>query len=94
MSTIGTALALQSQSLGLLDCFATFDGGTRCRVIPASGTLYDTGMFENYRINNGDTLSRIAKRFRTTVDHLKYLNASKISNVDQIRAGNTILVPR
>jgi len=44
-----------------------------------------------YRIQRGDTLSGIARRFNTTIAELQRLN--NISNPNQIIAGNTLRVP-
>ena len=44
-----------------------------------------------YTIKKGDTLSRIAKEFDTTVKDLARIN--KIKNVNRINAGGTIIVP-
>lgn len=47
--------------------------------------------WERYTIKNGDTLSTIAKRHRTTVDLLQDINQINGTN---IRAGKTLLIPR
>ncbi len=45
-----------------------------------------------YKIKSGDTLTRIANRFHTTVEILKAINDS-ITNVNDITAGRYIYVP-
>ena len=50
-------------------------------------------LVKNYRIQKGDTLSKIAREFNTTVDKLLRLNP-KIKNPDIIYAGDIIKVPR
>ena len=45
-----------------------------------------------YQIVKGDTLSRIAKRFNTTVDYLVSIN-STITNRNDITAGYYMYVP-
>ena len=44
-----------------------------------------------YKIQNGDTLSSIAKKYKTTVDELTKLN--NISNPNLIYSGNTLNIP-
>lgn len=46
---------------------------------------------QQYKIQKGDTLYSIAKRFRTTVQYLATVN--KIANANLIRIGQVILVP-
>lgn len=48
-------------------------------------------MHKEYTIQSGDTLSKIAERFGTTVDELARLNG--IINPDEIWAGNVIKIP-
>ena len=45
----------------------------------------------NYTIQDGDTLSKIARNADTTVEELKELN--NIENIDEIDAGDTLKVP-
>ena len=44
-----------------------------------------------YRVRAGDTLSRLAVRFRTSLARLASVN--RISNPDRIRAGQVLSVP-
>jgi LysM repeat protein len=53
-------------------------------------TAGGSGCAQCYTIKNGDTLSKIARKFGTTVDNLVALNG--IANPDQIAAGATICV--
>lgn len=53
----------------------------------------ETVEYDTYTIEWGDTLSAIAKKYRTTVKKLKELNADKIIDVNKIYAGDTIKVP-
>lgn len=50
------------------------------------------GTAKTYTIQKGDTLSKIAKRFGTTVNDLQVLNRSKLVNPDKINIGDTIVV--
>ena len=45
-----------------------------------------------YKVVKGDTLSKVAKRFNTTVSELQRLNPT-ITNVNKIYIGMTINVP-
>lgn len=47
-----------------------------------------------YKIKKGDTLSKIAKSFGTTVKAIKDANPEKIKNVNKIYAGDTIKIPQ
>lgn len=47
----------------------------------------------NYKIKKGDTLSAIAKKYKTTVKAIKAANPEKIKNVNKIYAGDTIKIP-
>lgn len=49
--------------------------------------------YMTYRIKKGDTLSKIAKKFGTTVKAIKAANPDKIKNVNLIIAGDTIKIP-
>ena len=48
----------------------------------------------NYKIKKGDTLSAIAKKYKTTVKAIKAANPEKIKNVNKIYAGDTIKIPK
>ena len=47
-----------------------------------------------YKIKSGDTLSKIAKKYGTTVKAIKEANPDKIKNVNKIYAGDTIKIPQ
>ena len=49
--------------------------------------------FINYTIKKGDTLSKIAKEYNTTVKAIKEANPDKIKNVNKIYAGDRIKIP-
>lgn len=49
--------------------------------------------FINYKIKKGDTLSAIAKKYKTTVKAIKAANPDKIKNVNKIYAGDVIKIP-
>ena len=49
--------------------------------------------FINYKIKKGDTLSAIAKKYKTTVKAIKAANPEKIKNVNKIYAGDVIKIP-
>ena len=49
-------------------------------------------MFEKYTIQNGESLTRIAKKFDTNVNML--LDINNISYEDMLRAGSEIIVPK
>ena len=49
--------------------------------------------FTLYKIKSGDTLSKIAKKYGTTVKAIKEANPDKIKNVNKIYAGDTIKIP-
>lgn len=49
--------------------------------------------FSIYRIQSGDTLSRIAGRYGTTASYLQSINRSVIPNINDITAGYYIYVP-
>ena len=46
-----------------------------------------------YKIVSGDTLGKIAKRYKTTVKAIKAANPDKIKNVNKIYAGDVIKIP-
>ena len=47
-----------------------------------------------YKIKSGDTLSKIAKKYGTTVKAIKEANPGKIKNVNKIYAGDVIRIPQ
>lgn len=47
-----------------------------------------------YKIKKGDTLSKIAKKYGTTVKAIQAANSEKIKNVNKIYAGDTIKIPQ
>lgn len=49
--------------------------------------------FMTYKIKKGDTLSKIAKTFGTTVKAIQEANPNKIKNVNKIYAGDIIKIP-
>ena len=46
-----------------------------------------------YTIKKGDTLSKIAKKFGTTIKAIQEANPDKIKNVNKIYAGDKIKIP-
>lgn len=50
-----------------------------------------TGVSNNYRVRNGDTLGKIAQRNNTTVEELA--RANNIADPNKIRAGQTLNIP-
>ena len=60
-------------------------GGSRNR-------LYPTQYYDVYRIQKGDNLTAIARRYRTTVNYLYDINPT-ITNINDITAGYYIYVP-
>lgn len=49
--------------------------------------------YMTYKIKKGDTLSKIAKTFGTTVKAIKDANPDKIKNVNKIYTGDTLKIP-
>lgn len=49
--------------------------------------------YTEYTIKKGDTLTKIAKAYGTTVKAIKAANPEKIKNVNKIYAGDTIKIP-
>jgi len=47
-----------------------------------------------YKIKSGDTLTKIAKAYNTTVKAIKAANPDKIKNVNKIYAGDIIKIPQ
>ena len=85
----------RNYKLKLIPKIQWLKGGNRVKKInPWENGLRDdvlpTGLQE-YEIQPGDTLSKIAKRFGTTVDDLQELNG--IFDTNKIYAGDTIYVP-
>lgn len=65
-----------------------------CRPLydPSQPNIHPLGGMR-YTVRNGDTLSGIATRFRTTVGAIMAANVGVISDPDQIRVGQVITVP-
>ena len=61
-------------------------GGSSTHLPPKSGCA-------EHLIQTGETLSRIAGRFGTTVDYLMSINKGIITNANFIRAGFYMYVP-
>ena len=61
-------------------------GGSSTPLPPKEG-------FEVYKILPGNTLTRIANKFHTTIDYLMSINPT-ITNKNDITAGRYIYVPR
>lgn len=51
------------------------------------------GEVKLYTIQKGDTLSKIAKQFATTVGEIQSLNRSKLVDPNKIRVGDTLIIP-
>ncbi len=49
-------------------------------------------MFERYKVQDGDNLSYISKKFDTNIEFLKNIN--DIYFLDNLRVGNDIIVPK
>ena len=62
------------------------NGGSPTPLLPKAG-------FDVYKIQGGDNLTRIAKKFNTTVDYLVAINPT-ITNKNFIRAQFYIYVPK
>lgn len=60
---------------------------------PAATTTETTQQYENYTIQSGDTLSKIAKKYGTTVDKIMAANPY-ITNKNKIYAGKTLQIPK
>lgn len=58
------------------------------------GTTFTAYGYLWYRIKNGDTLGRIAQTYGTTPAQLKANNPSTIKNINQIYAGDAIIIRR
>jgi lysozyme len=48
----------------------------------------------SYKIKRGDTLSAIAKKYKTTCAAIKAANPDKIKNINKIYAGDVIKIPK
>ena len=55
--------------------------------------LPDKQGFEVYKIQKGDTLGKIARRYGTTANELQKINSGTIHNVNSITTGYYIYVP-
>jgi len=55
--------------------------------------LAPTAAYDVYRIEGGATLTRIANRYKTTVDYLMAINPT-ITNMNDITAGYYMYVPK
>lgn len=60
---------------------------------PSSTTTESEQQYETYTIKSGDTLSRIASKFGTTVDKIMSANPY-IKNKNLIYSGNTLQIPK
>lgn len=49
---------------------------------------------DSYKILGGENLTRIANKFKTTVDYLMYINKNIITDRNFIRAGFYMYVPK
>ena len=58
------------------------------------GTTFTRNGLLWYRIKPGDTLGAIASRFGTSVNTLKANNPATIRNINQIYAGDAIVIRR
>ncbi|MEC7524643.1 MAG: LysM peptidoglycan-binding domain-containing protein [Myxococcota bacterium] len=65
--------------------------GERLQIPGRSGWRRARGQGRRYTVRAGDTLSRIARRFRVSVDDIRAANALRS---EDIRQGQTLLVPR
>jgi membrane-bound lytic murein transglycosylase D len=70
---------------------ANFPGTAAVASTPTSREAGARGQTIAYRVKDGDTLFSIAKRFNTTVDEIKVLNALR-SNI--VKVGQLIHIPR
>jgi uncharacterized YkwD family protein len=65
-------------------------GGWQLISSPGSGQLTFRSAYARYRVQTGDTLQALSRRFSTTVDELRRLN--RIAG-DRLRSGQLLLVP-
>jgi len=63
--------------------------GQQLRLVPEAGTVPTVA--SSYAVREGDTLSRIARRFGTTVRALQ--DANGIRDIDLVRIGRTLKIP-
>ena len=66
-------------------------GATQAIRFVTSSVCPTTRSSEQYRVADGDTLFRIARRFHTTVEALVTLN--RLPDPDRLSVGQTLLVP-
>ncbi|MDX2076706.1 MAG: LysM peptidoglycan-binding domain-containing protein [bacterium] len=72
----------------------TPSGGGITVVVPADGTSQDRGILssnQEYTVVAGDTLSKIAQRFNTTVDAI--VRANNLSNPNSLSVGQRLIIP-
>ena len=73
---------------------STPSGGGISVVVPADGSNVDRGILsanQEYVVQAGDTLSRIATRFNTTVQAI--VNANNLTNPNQLSVGQRLIIP-
>lgn len=73
---------------------STPSGGGISVVVPADGSNVDRGILsanQEYIVQAGDTLSRIATRFNTTVQAI--VNANNLTNPNQLSVGQRLIIP-
>lgn len=73
---------------------STPSGGGISVVVPADGNNVDRGILstsQEYVVQAGDTLSRIATRFNTTVQAI--VNANNLTNPNQLSVGQRLIIP-
>ena len=73
---------------------STPSGGGISVVVPADGNNVDRGILstnQEYVVQAGDTLSRIAQRFNTTVDAI--VRANNLSNPNSLSVGQRLIIP-
>jgi len=73
---------------------STPSGGGISVVVPADGNNVDRGILstnQEYVVQAGDTLSRIAQRFNTTVDAI--VRANNLSNPNNLSVGQRLIIP-
>lgn len=73
---------------------STPSGGGISVIVPADGSNVDRGILstnQEYVVQAGDTLSRIAQRFNTTVQAI--VNANNLTNPNQLSVGQRLIIP-
>ncbi len=73
---------------------STPSGGGISVIVPADGNNVDRGILstnQEYVVQAGDTLSRIAQRFNTTVQAI--VNANNLTNPNQLSVGQRLIIP-